>query len=428
MPRLFHSETSRADDGRRWTIGVAVSSKCDRVTAVLAGGLGFAHEMLVEIAGVLSAEVPAETAALFAALTDSSPKKSANPPAVSLAACRSQLADVESALINQLLSSRGFAGSRILAVGVHEPGLWDIRDGETRGYLGLCDAARLAEATGLNILDAFPARDLALGGQGGPVTAVAEWILLRSQLRHRVLVDLGRTVRMSYLPAASADRAETKVLAFEVGPGMALVDAFAARLSGGEHAFDHGGHFAVQGRRIPELLEHWRRDPFFDLPPPRWHPRGVPIERFLSDALHEAVEAGWSVRDLLCSATCFVAETTADAIRRWMPEETPVDEILITGGGQQNGFLLRELSRQVQLPLIRLADLHVPEQGFEAAAAGVLGLLYIDQTPASQTAISRTATPRLLGRLTPGSPQSWKRLLEACAESGQRLRPLRSAM
>ena len=150
--------------------------------------------------------------------------------------------------------------------------------------------------------------------------------------------------------------------------------------------------------------------------------------RFLGDALQLAVAADWPIRDLLCTATCLVAEMIAEAIRRWTPAESPVDEILVSGGGQQNGFLLRELARHIQLPLVRLADLHIPEKGFEAACAGVLALLYIDQAPASQTAISKTATPRLLGRLTPGSPQSWKRLLEACAESGQRIRPLRSAM
>lgn len=429
MPRAFQSDTLRAQDGRRWTIGVAVSSKCERVSAVLIGSLGFAHEMIVEVAGEVCGDVPPETHSLFAGLTHGSLENAANgPPAIALSALRCQLADIETGLINQLLSSRGVASSGILAVAVRDPGIWDVRDGETCGYLGLCDAARLAEATGLNIVDGFPARDLALGGQGGPVTAVAEWILLRSQLRHRVLVDLGRTVRASFLPAASADRADSKILAFDVGPGMALVDALCARLSGGAQTVDHGGHLAVQGRRIAQLIEHWRRDPYFDVPPPRWHPHGVPIDLLLNDGFRLAVENGWALADLLCTATCFIAETAADAIRRWTPEDTPVDEILVTGGGQQNGFLLRELARQVERPLIRLVDRHVPEQGLDAAAAGVLALLYIDQTPASQTAISRTATPRVLGRLTPGSPQSWKRLLEACVESTQRIRPLRSAM
>jgi 1,6-anhydro-N-acetylmuramate kinase len=118
----------------------------------------------------------------------------------------------------------------------------------------------------------------------------------------------------------------------------------------------------------------------------------------------------------------------AESLGRWKPEGAAVEELLITGGGQQNGFLLRELARLTQLPMIRLSDLHLPEHGFDAAPAGVLALLYIDQTPGSQTAISKTATPRLLGRLTPGSPQSWKRLLDACTAAGQSIRPLRSAM
>ena len=103
--------------------------------------------------------------------------------------------------------------------------------GESTGYLALCDAARLAESTGMNVVYAFPARDLALGGRGGPITAVAEWMLLRSQLRNRVLLDLGRTTRLTYLPAASTDRAETKVVSFEVGPGTAILDMLVERLT-----------------------------------------------------------------------------------------------------------------------------------------------------------------------------------------------------
>lgn len=425
MPRLFRPEMTQSDDGRRWTVGVQASSKCNRISAALVGALGYGRDMLVEVAGAISADAPKETAALFAALSGNSAN---SVPAVALAACRIQLADVQSALVNQLLSSRGFLSGRILAVGVHDPGVWEIRGGEARGYLGLCDAARLAETTGINVIDSFPARDLALGGQGGPVTAVADWILLRSQLRHRALVDLGRSTRMSYLPAASSDRAESKVLSFEVGPGMALLDALASRLSEGQQAFDPGGHMAVQGKRIPELIEHWLKDPYFEMPPPRWHPRGVRIERFLGDALQMAVQRGWSIRDLLCTATCLLAESIADSLARWMPEGAAVEEILVTGGGEQNGFLLRELARLTNLPLIRLSELHLPEHGFDAAPAGVLALLYIDQTPGSQTAISKTSTPRLLGRLTPGSPQSWKRLLDACTAAGQNVRPLRAAM
>ena len=52
----------------------------------------------------------------------------------------------------------------------------------------------------------------------------------------------------------------------------------------------------------------------------------------------------------------------------------------------------------------------------------------LDQVPANPTSITKAATPRLLGRLTGGSPQNWQLLLETCAGSSAALRPLRAAV
>ena len=245
MVKLFRPDTPPCAEAARWTIGVSVSSKCTQASAALVGAAGGERHLLMDVTRTAAAEIPKETTALFHAI--STPAASGMVTHGMIAACRSQLADVQAALVNKLSATLALSSGRVLAVGVHDPGLWDTAHGEPAGYLGLCDASRLAEATGMNVIDAFPARDLALGGQGGPVTAVAEWMLLRSQLRHRVLLDLGRTIRLSCLPAASADRAESKILAFEVGPGTALLDLLARRLTGDEHLFDPAGGWPCRG-------------------------------------------------------------------------------------------------------------------------------------------------------------------------------------
>jgi 1,6-anhydro-N-acetylmuramate kinase len=468
MLKLFRPETELTGDERRWAVGVQVSSRCTQVSAALVGVLGSGYDMLAEVAAAQTAAIPRETTSQFHALSHPGGSHYLPPPAA-LASCRQQLAEIQAALVNSLVSSQPLPSGQALAVGVHDPGIWVTGKGDRSllpergiketvpflptdaarqrpenwegpprpmesvpfsgpGYLSLSDPARLAELTGLNVIDAFPARDLVLGGQGGPVTAVAQWILLRSQLRHGVFLDLGRTVRLTYLPAGSAERAPSQVLAFDVGPGMTLLDLLVQRLTQGEQAFDTGGRLAVQGCRIPELIARWLADPYFERSPPRWHPQGVRPERFLSEALPCAVQRNWSVQDLLCTATCFLAEMVNDAVRRHLPHDRPVEEIIVAGGGVHNGFLLSELARLAPAPLVRLSDLPLPEQSLEAASAAVLALLSIDQVPASQTAISRTATPRLLGRFTPGSPQNWQRLLEACMTASQHARPLRAAM
>jgi len=423
MSASLRLEVPRASDDCRWLVGVSVSPRCDRVSAALVCVRGTGLAAAVEVLGTQTRSIPHETTALFGALSN------AVPCAVtSLASLRTQLTDHEATTIQELLASQGMASGRVLAVGVHDPGLWELHRGEAAGYLGLCDPARLAETTGLNVLDAFPARDLAVGGQGGPIGALAEWLLLGDPLRNRVLLDLGHTIRLSYLPTTRIERAVSRVLSFEVGPGFDLLDLLTQRLSGGQHRFDPGGRLAVQGKRIKELVDHWMHDSYFDCPPPRWHPHGVRPERFLADALTMAVAADWSVRDLLCTATHFIAEMIAQTLGRRLPEDAAIDEIIVTGGGQHNGLLLHEIGRLTALPLKRLDELSMPAIALGSASAALLAVLYLDQIPANPTSITNAATPRVLGRLTGGSPQSWQTLLQTCASGNSAFRPLRAAV
>lgn len=444
-PSLLRPNVPQVADGRRWLAGAAIASKCDRIEAALIGIRGRGLNAQAEVAGVRTIGVPRGTMLLFEALSSTSAHA-----VTLLAALRTQLAEAVAPLLLDMLDSLGVAPSRVLAVGVCDPGIWEFPEpqdtnamrsptagvtspkghgrGEPTGYLEICDPARLAEATGLNVIDAFAARDLAVGGQGGPLTALADWVLLRDPLRSRALLDLGRTVRLSYLPPVRMERAEARVLSFEVGPGMSLLDTLTQRLTGGQNHFDPGGRMAVQGRRLPELEQHWMANPYFECPPPRWHPRGVRPERFLGDAVQMAVASDWSVRDLLCTATHFIAEMVARAIARRLPTDAKLDEIIVTGGGQHNGMLLHEIGNLTQKSLVRLADLGIAAESLDPVQAALLAMLHLDQVPANPTSITKASTPRLLGRLTGGSPQSWQLLLETCAGSSAARRPLRTAV
>jgi anhydro-N-acetylmuramic acid kinase len=371
--------------------------------------------------------VPPETQALFAQLT--CPRLQATDPefAGRVTSLSARLADAEALAVNNLVSESGLAADQLLAAGVLDPGLWSSGKATSGGYLSLCDAARLAELTDANVIDAFPARDVARGGQGGPITALAEWILLKAPNRSRALLDLGPSIRMTYLPPDRGRDRASRILSFEVGPGMRMLDQLTRRLTSGETAYDAGGRLAVQGRRIAELLEHWLGDPYFRRPLPRWQPRGIRPERFLLEAMQMAVDRGWSVRDMLCTATHFLAEATALAVRRCLPEDARVDEIVLTGGGQHNGMLLREIASRIpQIPLVRVDQFGPCGEALAPACVALLALLHLDEIPANHSAVTGTEVPRVLGRLTPGSTQSWQRLLRELTGAGRAARALRA--
>lgn len=424
--RRFDGRHLRA--GARWTIGVRVSADCDCVTGALVASTGAGLQMRPEIADVATLDVSRDTTELFRQMTSPGVQPANSDVAGQVTTLSARLAEAEALVVSHLLTGAGITPAELLAVGVDDPGLWSGGTSGSGGYLGLCDAARLAELTDANVIDAFPARDVARGGQGGPITALAEWILLRHTKRSRVLLELGHSTRISYLPPAGDRKAVSRILSFHVGPGMRMLDQLVRRLTGGEHAYDPGGRMAVQGHRIRQIEEHWLADPYFRRPLPRWQPRGARPERFLLDAMRMAVDSGWSVRDLLCTATHFIAESVALAIGRFLPRGAAVDEIILSGGGQHNGLLLQEIATRLpDVPLARITQFGTSGEALPPASVALLALLHVDQVPANHSAITGTESPRVLGRLTPGAPKSWQRLLAELTNNRRSARFLRAA-
>lgn len=409
---------------RRIVVGMCVSGRPRRLRAALVRAEGRGFELRPELLTHVEAELPAELAARF----DGAPGESFSPGCTSLLRGRIELAEFQGRILQDLLGRAGAAGVGVLLVGVEDPGVWD---GDADGFYAHApwtDAVRLAEITGLSILDALPGRDLAQGGQGGPLFPLPYWFFLRHPFRTRLLVDLGRTFRVMYLPAG-IDRVSTHgLMAFESGPGTALLDLLAAEATEGDEPFDPGGRLAVQGRIRPELVEKWLADPYFDKAPPRWHPHGVDPAPFLTTAHARAAEHDWPVVDLLRTATHF----TVEALRLGRIHELPplplLDEVLVTGRGALNGLILHELAERFgEIPRTGIEELGFAEGALEPASAAVHALLSLDQVPANLPASTGVAVPRVLGRLTPGTPQNFNRLLHELMDA-RGVMSLRSAL
>jgi anhydro-N-acetylmuramic acid kinase len=407
--------------GERAVIGVRVTSDVKHVFAALVsvdgGGLGSRGR----IDQKLRAELPHDAAATYRKL-----QHDGGIPPAALARLGAMLADAQAPLVRQLLAD---AKPQPLVAGLYDPGLWQLAEDCPATFVGLTDTARLAELTDLNVLDAFPARDLAHGGAGGPVLAIPTWLLAADTHRRRILVDLGRTARITVLPATKEPQSAAAVFATDAGPGTALLDELTRRLTEGRYEHDPGGRLAVQGRQIAPLLERLLEAPSFQEPVPRWNPLGVSPQWFLDEGIEHALKSGHSLRDLLCTATHLIAAAVAAAVRRCTAAGDSTTELVLTGGGVHNGLLLREIAiRLPGRPQVRIGSLGIDPQWLEAAATAMLCVLHVDHVPATHPLISGIAAPRVLGRLTPGAPHHWQRLLGHLAEGRPATMSLRSAV
>jgi anhydro-N-acetylmuramic acid kinase len=105
-------------------------------------------------------------------------------------------------------------------------------------------------------------------------------------------------------------------------------------------------------------------------------------------------------RDLVATLTAFTARTIADAYRRFLP---PVDEVVVSGGGAHNRFLLERLSEDLGGVRVVTSAAHGIDPDFkEAIAFALLGwarLLGVANTCPAATGASHAV---VAGAVWPG--------------------------
>src|SRR5216117_1308344 len=138
----------------------------------------------------------------------------------------------------------------------HEPG---------KATLQLGDAAVLAERLGVRVVSDFRARDVAAGGQGAPLVPLADVLLFGHPSRGRLLLNLGGMANVTWVPRRGVTAGS---LAFDTGPGVAVIDAVTRHIDP-DLPFDRDGDRARRGRPIAKLLDELLADPYFDQPPRR---------------------------------------------------------------------------------------------------------------------------------------------------------------
>lgn len=399
-----------------------MSADCRRVRAAPLVARGNGLHMNLRVGRAVSLDLPPRAAELKTRL-DGPDASAPTDPFVVLMELRSILTEHVAIAAQESAAANGRVLSEMLAVGVSEPGKITGTDDGLRGHVDLIDPAQLADLSGLNVVSGFPARDLVSGGRGGPLSPLPLWILFRSAHCDRVFLHLGRVTRLVRLPRLTGSLSSVSGLGFRLSHGTFLVDLLVSQLTNGRRQFDAGGRMAVQGRRVDEMVSHWlKQSETFDPPNERDTPE------MLRSAIAMAVQHGWSVYDLLCSATHFVAESAARGLEQLLRNSGPA-EVILGGGGLANGLILRHLTARLsEHSLQRIEQLGGQSDVVPAAVAATLALLHFDQVPANVAGLTGAETPRVLGNLTPGGPQAWQRMLASCVSGGHSIRPLRAAL
>ncbi len=246
----------------------------------------------------------------------------------------------------------------------------------------LLSPAPIAEAFGTPVVCDFRAADLAAGGQGAPITPLADYVLFRDASETRAVINLGGFANYTLLPrqqagaAASQNDAVNGIRGADICVCNQLLDAVARNLFG-EMLDQHGQH-AAEGQVHSGL-----RDSLVRLL------RGQANEgRSLGtgDELGDWIEqhrAGHRAEDLARSTCEALAMTIAGVVNDTVQSVglDGINRILVGGGGVKNRVLFDAMKRYAKAITQPTDAFGVPASHREAAAMAVLGVLCQDAVP-----------------------------------------------
>lgn len=310
----------------------------------------------------------------------------------------------------QMADRAGVSLGRVLCAGLLGLAACHESDGAVPTHLSLGAPAIVAERTGLSTIHDFVWRDLAAHGHGAPLAALVDALLFQVPDESRLILHLSGLTQVSLLSAAS-DPANVRSL--ECGPGMALLEALMHHLGRHQDRMDAIGHWAVQGKQIPELLERWQQHPMLHKKLPMSLHRQHFSDELAKQTVAQAQQKSWKGEDVLCTAHHWLAWSLRHGLGRLgVHKGPPVHRVILTGRGTRNGFLLRLIEEQFPgIPLDRSEQHGVPGESHQAVSAAVLACLFLDGEAANVPSVTGASGPRLLGSLTPGNRSNWGKCL-----------------
>jgi anhydro-N-acetylmuramic acid kinase len=267
----------------------------------------------------------------------------------------------------------GFHGQTIL----HKP--------QERLTVQIGDGAWLAKELGLPVAYDFRSADVAAGGQGAPLVPLFHAALVADMELPLAVLNIGGVANVTWI---GADR---ELLAFDTGPGNALIDDWVRQHTGQAH--DAGGHLARAGTpdkaRIAAALGH----EFFTRRPPKSLDRNA----FAAWAACQLRPGDRSPMHFAATLTDFTAAAVAEAVRHF---PAAPKTWIVCGGGRLNDWLMERLAaRLAPARVIQCDTLGWDGNALEAQAFAFLGVRVLKGLPLSLPSTTGVPHPMPGGKI-----------------------------
>jgi anhydro-N-acetylmuramic acid kinase len=279
-------------------------------------------------------------------------------------------------IVSDLADREGISTVQIGVVGFH--GHTILHRPERRRTWQIGDGALLARETGIDVVADFRSADVASGGQGAPLAPAFHAALAASLDKPVAFLNIGGVANVTWVGADGA------LVAFDTGPGNALIDDWMLRQTG--VPVDRDGRLAASGQVDEAVLSALLANRYFDAPPPKSLDRGD---------FDPAPAARLGVADGAATLTAF----TAAAVARSVPLlPAPPRRWIVCGGGRHNPTLMRMLAARLQGAVESVEAIGWDGDFIEAQAFAYLAVRSLAGLPISWPGTTGAPSPLCGGR------------------------------
>jgi anhydro-N-acetylmuramic acid kinase len=298
--------------------------------------------------------------------------------------------------VGRVMAAAAIPMSELDLVASHGQTVCHLPRDDAPSTLQIGDLDVMAARLDTPVVGDFRALDVAHGGAGAPLMPYLDRVLFRDH-PGTVTLNLGGITSLTWIGPRGVPP-----IAFDVGPANVVLDLLAARITQGAERCDLGGRLAREGRVRPEVVGALLEHPFVAAAPPKTGGREEFGAAYVAGLIGDL--PGVPLADLLSSHTAFVGRSVAEAVRRWIPGGLgAVSQVVASGGGVHNGFLMDCLRRELgSTPFRTLRDVGIDPDAKEGLLFALLGNDRLFGHPTNIPSITGARRAVSLGKIAGG--------------------------
>ena len=247
--------------------------------------------------------------------------------------------------------------SNIDLIGFHGQTIYHNAEEKISKQLG--DGKLLFQLTKKTVVYDFRKNDLKNGGQGAPLAPIFHKLLVNGHKFELPLafLNIGGVANVTNIDHLN------KMWASDVGPGNCLIDQWIRFNS--KNRYDENGEFARLGK-IDKILLNSALKNYLKINLNSNKPKSYDVKDFDLSFVR-----GLSLEDGAATLTEYTAEILTTRINNTL---TDTKNIVVTGGGRKNKFLIKSIREKIKIPLLLIDDYGFDGDYIESQAFAYLAI------------------------------------------------------